>query len=121
MRRMAVEIFFVIILVFIVLILIRLDKLVGQSRENSKPVLSELARVVAKRSDTKGNIYPHNGGDVSTDYYATFELETGKRLEFSVYAKDFGMLAEGDNGKLAYQGTRYRGFDRDLNRKPELN
>ena len=47
-----------------------------------------------------------------TDYFVTFELENGKRMELGVKDADFGMLAEGDQGRLSWQGTRYLGFER---------
>jgi hypothetical protein len=67
---------------------------------------------VTKRSATQGSVSSNTGGSVSTWYYATFELETGERIEFSMGGKEYGMLAEGDDGTLSYQGTRYRGFQR---------
>ena len=51
-------------------------------------------------------------GSVSTSYYATYQLDSGERLEFSVGGREYGMLAEGDQGTLTYQGTRYKGFER---------
>lgn len=33
-------------------------------------------------------------------------------MEFSVGGSDYGLLAEGDIGKLSFQGTRYLGFER---------
>ncbi|RGG84857.1 DUF2500 family protein [Coprobacillus sp. AF17-11AC] len=35
-------------------------------------------------------------------YYVIFELENGVWMEFSVYGKKYGMLAEGDEGKLIF-------------------
>ena len=35
-------------------------------------------------------------------------------MEFSVYGEEYGMLAEGDEGKLTFQGSRYLGFERLL-------
>lgn len=46
--------------------------------------------------------------------FITFELEGESRIEFSVIGKDFGLLMEGDIGKLKFQGTRYLGFERTL-------
>ncbi|WP_396954526.1 DUF2500 domain-containing protein [Neobacillus sp.] len=45
-------------------------------------------------------------------YFATFEVESGDRIEFEVMVTEYGMLVEGDNGQLAFQGTRYHGFIR---------
>jgi hypothetical protein len=47
-----------------------------------------------------------------TAYFATFELESGERLEFVLSGRAYGLLAEGDSGTLTYQGTRYHGFER---------
>lgn len=49
----------------------------------------------------------------STRYYVTFQVESGDRMEFSVTGLEYGMLAEGDIGKLTFQGTRYLSFERD--------
>ena len=42
---------------------------------NRRPVETVPARVVAKRSETSGNVTGNTGGMVSTWYYATFELD----------------------------------------------
>ncbi len=91
-------------------------------RNNRSPQETAEARVVAKRMKVSGHGGHATAGRVSsmnmvsssayTQYFATFELENGKRLEFSVKDPEFGMLAEGDQGHLSYQGTRYLGFER---------
>lgn len=48
----------------------------------------------------------------STSYYVTFQVESGDRMEFSVSGAEYGMLIEGDRGRLSFQGTRYLGFER---------
>ena len=48
----------------------------------------------------------------STTYYVTFQVESGDRMELHLSGCEFGMLAEGDKGKLSFQGTRYLGFER---------
>jgi hypothetical protein len=50
----------------------------------------------------------------STSYYVTFEFESGDRLELHVPHSEFGYLIEGDMGRLTFQGTRYKGFQRDM-------
>ena len=52
------------------------------------------------------------GSSTRTRYFATFEMEDGKRLELGMNDSEYGMLAEGDQGCLSFQGTRYLGFDR---------
>ncbi|NMA03148.1 MAG: DUF2500 domain-containing protein, partial [Clostridiales bacterium] len=44
-------------------------------------------------------------------YYVTFQVESGDRMEFRVSGKEYGLLAEGDVGKLTFQGTRYHEFE----------
>jgi hypothetical protein len=82
------------------------------SYNNRQPVVSLPARVVAKRTATSGGVASGMGGSVSTWYYATFELDSGERLEFGMHGPTYGQLAEGDRGTLTYQGTRYHGFRR---------
>lgn len=85
------------------------------SDNNSQPVLSDEARVVAKRLDVSGTGgSDSSGGGASTSYYATFELPTGERREFWIAGKEYGLLCEGDEGVLRRQGTRYLGFERRL-------
>ena len=77
-----------------------------QSRQNSNsPRLTSEAEVVTKRTKVWGN-HSH------TVYYATFQFESGDRLELEIPHDQFGYLVEGDKGKLSFQGTRYLGFER---------
>mgnify|MGYP000784206328 FL=1 len=46
-----------------------------------------------------------------TTYYVTFQVESGDRMELSVDDSEYGMLVEGDEGKLTFQGSRYLGFE----------
>lgn len=87
------------------------------SYNNSQPVLTVEARVVAKRADV--STYRHSDSDnighhhhSSTTYYVTFEVQSGDRMEYKVASNEYGMLVEGDLGSLTFQGTRYLGFNR---------
>jgi len=44
----------------------------------------------------------------------TVEVASGDRMEFQVMNTEFGLLAEGDAGMLAFQSTRYPGFTRGI-------
>ena len=82
------------------------------NKNNHSPRLTVDAIVVAKRTD----VTHHHGNDMATHstwYYATFQVESGDRMEFSVTGIEYGMLAEGDTGKLSFQGTRYLSFERE--------
>ncbi len=90
-------------------------------RNNNSPRETVNARVVTKRTKVTGHghtmmrretsVMNGVGSSTYTDYFVTFELENGKRLELGVKDREYGMLAEGDRGVLTYQGTRYLGFE----------
>ena len=89
------------------------------NKNNNSPRLTVEARVAAKRQNTTHHNEPVGGDNgyhttTSTFYYVTFEVESGDRMEFSVYGEEYGMLAEGDEGKLTFQGSRYLGFERAI-------
>jgi hypothetical protein len=86
-------------------------------RNNNSPVLTVNASVVTKRTDIS-NYHNHSMNSVdhmnsSTSYYTTFQVESGDRMELSLSGNDFGMLVEGDSGRLTFQGTRFLRFDRE--------
>ncbi len=88
------------------------------NKNNNSPRLTVAAKVVAKRTNVSHHNHANAGGahgyhtTTSTSYYVTFQVESGDRMEFSVTGTEYGMLAEGDNGKLSFQGTRYLSFQR---------
>ena len=95
---------------------------IGQwNKNNHSPRLTVDAKVVAKRMDVTHHHHA-NAGDAtgahgysstsSTSYYATFEVESGDRMELSMSGGEYGLLAEGDRGRLSFQGTRYLSFER---------
>lgn len=92
------------------------------NKNNHSPRLTVEAAVTAKRIHVTHHRHA-NGGDItgahgftnssSTKYFVTFQVESGDRMELSVSGPEYGMLAEGDTGRLSLQGTRYLGFERD--------
>ena len=85
------------------------------NRNNQSPRLTVDAELVSRRTNVSTF---HNGTDMchtssSTTYYVTFQVDSGDRMEFSVSGQEYGLLAEGDRGKLTFQGTRYLGFERE--------
>ena len=91
------------------------------NKNNHSPRLTVPATVVAKRTDVShsssanaGDMSGAHGYDTSTftSYYVTFQVESGDRMEFEVDGSDYGLLMQGDIGKLSFQGTRYLGFER---------
>lgn len=86
------------------------------NKNNNSPRLSVPAKVVAKRNHT--GVHHHRHGShthrtTSSTYYVTFEVESGDRMELQTDGMEFGLLVEGDTGKLTFQGTRYLGFERE--------
>ncbi len=70
------------------------------------PKVTVSAKAVSKRAHVFGRRH------ASTCYYVTFELDGGERTELSVFGSVYGMIAEGDEGMLTFQGTRFLGFER---------
>lgn len=103
------------VLVFGVIIVTIIKGISEWSSNNKEPVLTVVCKVVAKRTNTTRHHHNHDNNmssHNSTTYYATFEVVSGDRLEFNVSGKEYGMLVEGDIGKLVFQGTRYHSFER---------
>ena len=88
---------------------------IGQwNKNNHSPRLTVEARVTSKRTDVSHHHDANTHVDHHTTwYYVTFEVESGDRMEFGVSGSEYGLLAEGDYGKLTFQGTRYLGFERE--------
>jgi len=111
--------FFAVIFVVIILSVVKSAK---QGIHNSQsPILTVEARILSRRSEAyhSSDADPGDGIDTSgtrTDHYITFEVESGDRMEFGVQGQEFGLLMEGDYGKLTFQGTRFKGFVRDVER-----
>ena len=86
------------------------------NQNNHSPRLTVPARIVAKRT----NVTRHRHGGTtgvhhhhtSTTYYVTFEVESGDRMELQLDGSAYGLIVEGDKGKLSFQGSRFLGFER---------
>lgn len=122
MMEIIMPIFFIIVIGMIIYSIIH--EIGTWHKNNNSPRLTVFAIVKSKRLNV--DYYQHGaGGDESgahgfyetsdTTYYVTFEVESGDRIEFSVSGKEYGMLAEGDSGRLTFQGTRYLSFERESN------
>lgn len=77
------------------------------SKNNNEPLLTVPAKVVTKRSNTRGG---SGNSSAHTSYYVTFEVQSGDRLELKMNGRNYGQLADGDFGLLSFQGTRYHTF-----------
>ena len=109
--------FFIVFGLAISTVLISLIKGVKEwNKNNHSPRLTVPATVVTKRTDVtrrrSGGTNGHHHYHTSTNYYVTFEVESGDRMELHMTGSEYGMLVEGDRGNLSFQGTRYLGFER---------
>lgn len=109
---------FTFVLVFGVIIVTIIKGITQWNKNNHSPRLTVDASVVAKRTNVSH--HHHNNGvnnvghiTTSTTYYVTFQVESGDRMELNMSGQEYGMLVEGDYGKLSFQGTRYLGFERE--------
>ena len=112
----------VIFVIMLVSIISGLSRNAKRERKNDQsPRVTADAKVVSKRMQVgergsrrmRTNGMMEDGYSYSySDYFVTFEFESGDRLELPVDGSDYGLLVEGDTGKLSFQGTRYLGFQR---------
>ena len=113
------EIIFVLmfLMVFGIFLTVIIKGISQWNKNNHSPRLTVPATVVAKRTNVSHSHHHHGTNSMahhstSTSYYVTFQVESGDRMELHMAGHEFGMLVEGDRGKLTFQGTRYLGFER---------
>lgn len=82
------------------------------NKDNHSPRLTVDAKVVTKRMNVRGRHRNDMHTYGATSYYVTFEVDSGDRMELHMAGHEYGLLVEGDRGKLTFQGTRYLGFER---------
>lgn len=104
--------FIVFFLVLGVIIAVIVKSLITWHKNNNSPRLIVNAEIVTKRMSVSHNMHGNEAHVSHTGYYVTFQVESGDRMELSVSGQEYGMLAEGDRGRLTFQGTRYLGFER---------
>lgn len=106
----------VFVLVIGIFIVVAIKGIRQWNKNNHSPKLTVPATVVAKRTNIS---HYHSRAGVhhtthSTSYYVTFQVESGDRIELYVAGHEYGLLIEGDQGRVTFQGTRYLGFERNL-------
>lgn len=113
---MPVLFFLIFGLTFAIILVAIVRNLKQWKKNNNSPRLTVDAKVVAKRTNVS-----HSGSGVdhtystSTRYFATFEVESGDRMELQLSGNEYGLIVEGDQGKLTFQGTRFLDFQRQWN------
>ena len=83
-------------------------------RRDNLPRVTVPATVAARRTTVKH--FRRNRGfqrryNQHTEYFITFQLENGDRVELPVLDWQYGTILEGDTGKLTFQGIRFLNFE----------
>ena len=83
------------------------------SKNNHSPKFTVPVCIVSKRTHfSRRRAGKQHYSRSSTNYYVTFQLGSGDRMELRVSGEEYGFLVEGDRGELSFQGSRYIGFER---------
>lgn len=110
--------FIIFALAFGMIVFVFVQVIAQWHKNNNSPRLTVDATVVTKRMRVSHHHHHNTGAGMhmhmssSTYYYVTFQVESGDRMELSLSGREYGELADGDKGKLTFQGTRYLGFER---------
>ena len=70
------------------------------------PRLTVDAKVISKRTQSNKN-------NTKTQFYATFQFESGDQLEMQLTYDQFAALVEGNVGKLTLKGMKFIEFQRN--------
>lgn len=109
MEIMFYLVFFLVISMFIVTFV----RMIGEwISNNNSPRLTVDATVVTKRDHVHHHRSSNGHMHRSHSYYVTFQFKSGDRMELHMPGHEYGLLVEGDVGKLTFQGTRYISFER---------
>ena len=100
------------VLMFVMFIVVFAKMILQWTKDNNSPRLTVPAVVVAKRTNVSHRTGHNHHTHRSTSYHVTFQVESGDRMELSMAGHEFGLLVEGDRGRLTFQGSRYLGFER---------
>lgn len=100
------------ITIFIIFIITFIKRIKESSYNKAQPRLTVNAKAVSKRTKVTGGMNKSNMNRGYTYYYVTFQFEGDDRLELKMNGSEFGMIVEGDNGKLTFQGNKFFSFER---------
>ena len=60
-----------------------------------------------------GSDFKDGSARCSVRVFERYSVVGGNRMELRLSGTEYGQLAEGDTGRLSFQGTRYLGFERN--------
>ena len=108
--------FIAFLFVFSMFVLAGLKAITEWNKNNNSPKLTVDATVIKKRNQVSNSDYLDHNGIIHTTssitYYVTFQVERGDQIKMRLSRNEYIMLAEGDYGKLTFQGTRYISFEK---------
>lgn len=108
--------FIAFLFVFSMFVLAGLKAITEWNKNNNSPKLTVDATVIKKRNQVSNSDYLDHNGMIHTTssitYYVTFQVERGDQIKMRLSRNEYIMLAEGDYGKLTFQGTRYISFEK---------
>ncbi len=99
---------FVFVIVFVMFGISFVQMAKQHHHNQNSPELTVSAGLVSKREHT----VHHHDSISHTYYYLTFEVESGDRIELQVEGETYGLLVEGDVGRLTFKGTEFIDFVR---------
>ena len=99
------------VFVFGIIIMTFAKSIKQEHKNNQSPRLTVSASVIAKRDQVSVHHHDHHR-HTSTRYFVTFQVDSGDRMELQLSGSEYGMLIEGDQGQLTFQGTRFLSFER---------
>jgi hypothetical protein len=85
-----------------------------RARNNQQPIEFIAARVSSVRTETiqqPKDIHPKAAIPPSVKQFVAFTLTDGRQVELLIPGEAFKAFAEGQSGRLRFQGTRFLGFE----------
>lgn len=106
--------FYIVPLLMCTILIISLVRTLKEWHHNEQsPRLTVPVKVVAKRTAYRRAVNnTHTFHRRAQNYYVTFEVESGDRMELELSGPEYGMITEGDTGRLTFQGKRFLSFER---------
>jgi hypothetical protein len=97
----------IIIIIFCIFLFVVLPRILRWFRNESANLIETQGKVISKRTNVSSRLF-----GTSTWYYITFEIEEIRRIELRVTGNQFGLIVDGDHGKITFRGTRFINFKR---------
>lgn len=99
----------VIIVIILATLLVAYSIIISGIKQATANVKTDSAKVLGKRQKMSN----FSDSTIYTSYYITFELSDKSRVELLVESNYYGLLIEGDVGKLTYKGMKLISFEKN--------